>query len=740
MKRIKREASWSNIFYLVGIYFVIIFLVVALLGGYLYHFMFKTVYSDFEQKNEQHLSSVAKRHENDMRILENVAFQIEQTNEIRRIYLKKDNSRITSLKNQLKGYTSTSEFFDLLFYYYHDDNYLYHYNSSINMRYFLKLGCLLENLSAEEFEALLKSQSLELRILPEQFVGGEWINRYIDGSGKCTVFLKSIPHEMKETLMFFVPDSYYDELFADEAFDVCTNVLFYDNRLIVSRNESNLSEQILTDVFAEYLDSTRIFTETIEQKKVTLENEEYLLSVQRGSSGITYGTLQSMDVFYSKMRMERGTIFLLLLICLLPAIALVMLASRGFIKKVRNLNQLLNEDSYYDLNSIEKGIQSLVMIHSESERENLILKKTRFIRNFSRGDFLVREDAGEQAKAAELNINYAQYAIVLLRNREMNNENKAYAFMLEYIASDAKVEGYGIHMINNNQKLFVLFGDSADDIRFVLEKLLKIIKGYCEEYVLAVSGFHTDFAEAPQAFLEADTAFDNHLLRDSSKIIYFSEIAQSDQVNLVPDTYLHRLKYAIRSTDVEAVEIVVGEICHQINRENVSLHAFRIFYNQIIHMLMSEWPGIEEQMGKYYNIFTLSQCMNLQDFHDILCEICKMIMDVSGGKNIKNSNVAQLAVSYMQEHFKDPDLTMNALAEQLGISSVTLSIEFKNEMDVKPSDYLATLRMEKAKELLQNSNMRIREISTAVGYLDDRVFMRRFKKYTGMTPGQYRGL
>ena len=65
-------------------------------------------------------------------------------------------------------------------------------------------------------------------------------------------------------------------------------------------------------------------------------------------------------------------------------------------------------------------------------------------------------------------------------------------------------------------------------------------------------------------------------------------------------------------------------------------------------------------------------------------------------------------------------------------------MEFKNEMDMRPSDYLANLRMEKAKELLRTSNMLVREISQAVGYEDDRVFLRRFKNYTGMTPGQYR--
>lgn len=739
MKGIKKEISWSNIYYLIGIYFLMVILVVTFLGGYLYHFMYKTVYSDFKQKNEQHLSSVVKRHENDMKILENIAFQIEQTDEIRRNYLKEDNNKIDALKNQLKGYTSTSEFFDLLFYYYHDDNYLYHYNSSINIRYFLNLGCLLEKVSSDELAEILHGQSLNWQIMPEQVVGGEWINRYIDGNGKCTIFLKAISYEKEETLMFFVPDSYYDELFADEAFDICINALFYDDKLIVSRNTEELLQENIEVTFSEHVDNTNLLPEITLQKKLTLGNEEYLLSVQKGRSGITYGTLQPMDVFYDKIRMEQGMVLLLTIICLCPVVVIILLASKGLLRKVRHLNQLLDEENYYDLNSIERGIQSLVMVNHESERENLVLKKTRFIRNFARGDFDCKEKAQEQADAAQMRIDFKQYVIVLLKNREMNNENKAYAFMLEDLHANETVEGYGIHMISNNQKLFVLFGNTEEELKAALENMLGIMKVYCEEYVLAVSGFYENYSDAPQAFLEADTAFDNHLLRDSSKIIYFTEINRDDYVNLMPDMYLHRLKYAIRSSDMAAVEVVVGDICNQLSRENVSLHAFRVFYNQIIHLLMSEWKGMEEQIGRYYNTFTLSQCMNLNDFHDILCEICKGIIDMSDGKNIKNSNIAEQAVVYMQAHFQDPDLTMNMLADHLGVSSVTLSVEFKNEMAVKPSDYLATLRMEKAKELLKNTDMLVREISLQVGYMDDRVFMRRFKKYTGMTPGQYRG-
>jgi len=310
--------------------------------------------------------------------------------------------------------------------------------------------------------------------------------------------------------------------------------------------------------------------------------------------------------------------------------------------------------------------------------------------------------------------------------------------MLDSIGREEQLEGYGVHLVNNNQNLFVLFGNDDELVEKVLREMVEIEKQYSQDYVIAVSDYHVSFAEGSKAYLEAVTAFDNYLLMDNSKMIRFSEVAKREYVSLLPDSYLQRLKHAIRTGDKKAVETTVKDICGKLNQENASLYAFRVFYNDIIRILLSEWKGDRVQFDNFYNVFVLSQCQNIKAFGDLLCEVCNVIIDGSVGKELKVSDVVGEAIDYMQKHFQEVDLTMNALAEYLKISSVTLSVEFKNEMDIRPSDYLSNLRMEKAKELLRISNMRIREISLAVGYEDDRVFLRRFKKYTGMTPGEYR--
>lgn len=741
MKRIKRESGTHNILYYVCVYFIIVMFIIGVMGGYFYYFLYGTVYSDFRIGNEQHLAEIVNRHENDMQIIDDIVMQMELDEEeaLTKFRLEDEPKKSDPLTKRLKGYTTVSQFFDMMFYHYHKDDYLYNHLTSVNLKFFLESGCFFGETDVLKVESLLKEKTAKMHILPEQLVFGRWINIYLSGRERYTVIFRTIPPSFDDTLMFIVPDTYYDDLLGDGLAGRRKDFLYYDGQLIVSRGSELLSEEELVQLLSN-VDMVDWFIEMENgQGELSVGKDRYLLSLHKGESGIYYGTLQSMSVFADKIKTEQWVVLLLMLVCVCTTFLVIMLASKRVIKKVKGLNQLLNEDSWYDLNSIENGIQSLVMTKKASEKESLTLKKTRFIRNFIRGDFANREEAVLEARKAELNIDYEKYVVVLLRNREINSENKAYSFMLETIALEEMTEGYGIHLINNNQKLFVLFGDGKEVLEEVLSKMLEIEKKYCEEYVIAVSNIHTDFMESSKAYLEADTAFDNHLLMDNSRLIRFSDVVQKEYVSLVPENYLQRLRYAIRTCDKDAAEIAVKDICSKINGENISLYTFRIFYNEIIHILLSECKNNNERLDNFYNVFTLSQCLNTRDFYDLLCEICKVIIEKNIGNEVVNSNVAQKAIAYMMENYHDPELTMITLADYLKISSVILSVEFKNEMGISPSKYLANLRIEKAKELLKDTNMLVKEVSLAVGYEDDYVFRRWFKKYTGMTPGQYRG-
>ncbi|MGO4268588.1 helix-turn-helix domain-containing protein [Paenibacillus sp. TAF58] len=94
--------------------------------------------------------------------------------------------------------------------------------------------------------------------------------------------------------------------------------------------------------------------------------------------------------------------------------------------------------------------------------------------------------------------------------------------------------------------------------------------------------------------------------------------------------------------------------------------------------------------------------------------------------------------SYVETHYADPELSLTSLSEQFQLHASHVSRAFKEEFGEKFVDYLIKIRMEQAKKLLQSSRDSVQDIGSMVGYTHAISFIRAFKKYTGVTPGDYR--
>lgn len=84
------------------------------------------------------------------------------------------------------------------------------------------------------------------------------------------------------------------------------------------------------------------------------------------------------------------------------------------------------------------------------------------------------------------------------------------------------------------------------------------------------------------------------------------------------------------------------------------------------------------------------------------------------------------------------DISLDLLADIAGLSPAYVSTLFKEVLRVSYSDYLTSVRMERAKQLLAAGSLTVTEIASRVGYRNLQYFSTRFKAYTGMTPNQYK--
>jgi AraC family transcriptional regulator, glycine betaine-responsive activator len=92
----------------------------------------------------------------------------------------------------------------------------------------------------------------------------------------------------------------------------------------------------------------------------------------------------------------------------------------------------------------------------------------------------------------------------------------------------------------------------------------------------------------------------------------------------------------------------------------------------------------------------------------------------------------------IEAELNNPHLTVTHLAEKLHISTSRLRQLFALELGVGPSRYIRELRLSRARTLLEDSSLSIKEVMAAAGYNDPSHFSRDFKKHFGILPSLHR--
>jgi two-component system response regulator YesN len=93
---------------------------------------------------------------------------------------------------------------------------------------------------------------------------------------------------------------------------------------------------------------------------------------------------------------------------------------------------------------------------------------------------------------------------------------------------------------------------------------------------------------------------------------------------------------------------------------------------------------------------------------------------------------------YIDQHYSDPNLSLNEVASQVNLSPSHFSTVFSQETGQTFKEYLTEIRIRKAKELLRSTTLRSFEISDQIGYNDPHYFSYVFRKQTGLSPKEYR--
>jgi AraC-like DNA-binding protein len=159
--------------------------------------------------------------------------------------------------------------------------------------------------------------------------------------------------------------------------------------------------------------------------------------------------------------------------------------------------------------------------------------------------------------------------------------------------------------------------------------------------------------------------------------------------------------------------------------------------------LAAEWgiPADRQQLKDAYFSGSLLSCRQHESVVQLLSIFAQHLSLISNQIAVQQQNseppIITRAKQFIKEHQRE-DLSLGQVAKAVNTGSFYFCKMFKRIIGINFTDYLSRLRIEQARNLLLNPNLRISEIAYEVGFQSLTHFNRVFKRITGQSPTQYR--
>ena len=265
---------------------------------------------------------------------------------------------------------------------------------------------------------------------------------------------------------------------------------------------------------------------------------------------------------------------------------------------------------------------------------------------------------------------------------------------------------------------------------------LRIYGVISRSYNASPVALHSAYAEANKAAIWSQLKSIDGLVLASD----YSSIQPEDENENNECMHQCMKQLAASLLDIDTDWEAVMDSCISIAQDRcISLHIVQINALRFLTLLhdRSSIP-FEPSALENDQLFILSQKQLLPVFDRIRNHCSTIRKQMAQARRSRSQVLADKAVAYLHQHYNDPELSLTTIANKLDVSYTYLSQIFNNEVGQRFQIYLQTLRMEKAKELLNYSDLKNYEVAEKVGYSNVYYFGMSFKKYTGMTVTEYK--
>lgn len=295
----------------------------------------------------------------------------------------------------------------------------------------------------------------------------------------------------------------------------------------------------------------------------------------------------------------------------------------------------------------------------------------------------------------------------------------------------------------------IVLGFLAVEQQDVYETIKKLMRSICHVYRMeltaGVGSVVSEFQRISQSYKEAKRALEYQVIEGTNKILMYSDLDVSKVFNVdLVKGYMENIEIAIRTNDKNSLSKYLQLFFEHLKFQQMKVEEFRTLTLTLVTRIYAtfletikqneEFLTLEHEIIK--QIMDANKSEDLQYIIEDMCDSFRLKMEEQR-LNQKEVLVYE-AKKIMEKEFQRFDLDMEDISQRLHVSSSYLSRLFSQYTEGTFIEYLTNCRMEKAKELLRTTSLKVFEISEQVGYEDSHYFSYNFRKNIGKTPRQFR--
>ena len=260
---------------------------------------------------------------------------------------------------------------------------------------------------------------------------------------------------------------------------------------------------------------------------------------------------------------------------------------------------------------------------------------------------------------------------------------------------------------------------------------------------IGLSSIFNDMRFYPKKFKEASTVLENSRFTNRGSVVFFDDLEETleYQTLLTPEN-IKEIDHIVRFGTIDDIGSIFDKYIQLSKESQINDTEFQLFIVASANLMMNYAFSLGVGLQDHFKNGFITELLHFLSPAEILeytkKEIIKLRKSVIKETNTKIMEVTDQVISYIDLNYKNNNMSLDKVSQKFNVSVSYLSSLLKKEKGISFNKYLVQVRIDKAKELLRYSDLKVVEVAKKVGYNDVYYFSHSFKKNTKMSPKEYR--